>query len=53
VPVFGLDLGAAQDAQGVAVLEVAIVGVQVELAVFGEDEAIERALGALAGEVLR
>ena len=48
VAVLALHLGAAQDAQAVLVLERAVVRLEVELAMLGEDEAVERALGPLA-----
>src|SRR5262249_18114016 len=53
VTVVGLDLGGIQDQQAVAVLQLAEVALQIELAVLGEHDAVERSLGPLALQQLQ
>src|SRR5438876_1557843 len=53
VAVVGLHLGGVEDEKAVPVLERPVVARRVELAVLGEHDAVERALGALALEHLQ
>ena len=53
VAVVGLDLGGVEDEDAIPVLERPVVARRIELAVLGEDDAVERALLALALQELQ